>query len=140
MGASMLGLYFDEDGENEVLGTHHENGDYDPDTIREPVEQGEDGEFITELYLITKDEDLTFEDIYIEAEHDEDDASESGEINVEFSLDDVDYQDKLNIPDDDFSEPVKIYRRVTAPSVDYPFKREDIIYNTEFKAFVKEMV
>lgn len=126
----MLRLYHDPEGVEEVT-------EVNPDHFRKAVREGGTLEDITELYLLSDDEGLTYENISIQAVGDEDTASESGHIDISYSLDGVTFNDPLELPDGDYTTAQKIYRKAVAPNVGAAFKRTDILHEWEFDEYVK---
>ncbi len=126
----MLRLYHDPEGVEEVT-------EQNPDHFRKAVTEGGTLEDITELYLLTDDAGLTYENVSIQAVGDEDDAEDSGEIDISYSLDGVTFDDPLDLPDGDYAEARKIYRKAVAPNVESAFKRTDIMHEWKFDEYVK---
>lgn len=126
----MIRMYHDQAGTQEVT-------EQNPDSFRKAVFAGDDLEDVAELYLKTDDPDLTYENVSITAKGDDDGASESGQIDVKYSLDGSSYSDTLELPDGDYGSPIKIYRRAVAPDVQAAFRRTDIEHKWTFDEYVK---
>lgn len=107
-----------------------ELGPSNPDSIRSAVTPGSTLVDERVIYLKSDDPNLTYENIVLEALGDNDNATESGQVNVEYALDQGGapgvYQDPLPIPNGRYNTPTPIWRRVTAPNVTAAFARVDI--------------
>ena len=126
----MLRLYHDEAGLREVTQN-------DPDVIKETVFAGGTLTRVGELYVKTDDGNLTYENISLTAIGDENTASQSGEVDVTYSLDNETFVQTLALPDGDYATALKVYRKVVAPSVSAAFKRLDIQHELSFDEYVK---
>lgn len=119
-----------------------EIGEQYPDTIHRAVP--ESGTLVDEkpCWVKTDDTTLTYESAKIWGEGDTDDASESGQVDVLWALD-VDgepgeYKQVLELPDDDYSEPLKIWRKAVAPNVQRAFNVVDITHELFWLDYAKE--
>jgi len=129
-----LQLYHDSGGTNLI-----ESGD--EDIYRNAVSSSNTAVDEKIIYVGSDDTNLTYENITIDAINDEDSASVSGEIDVTYAVDNSGtagtYQDVLTLSDGDFSTPVPVWRKVTAPNVTSAFKRTDIQHELNFDEYVK---
>lgn len=126
----MLRLYHDEAGLREVTQN-------DPDVIKETVFAGGTLTRVGELYVKSDDSALTYENISLTAIGDENTASQSGEVDVTYSLDNETFEQVLTLPDGDYVTALKVYRKVVAPTVEAAFKRLDIWHELSFDEYVK---
>lgn len=136
-----LKLFFDEAGTQEITQNV-------PDFIKDAVLDGTDLVDEKEIYLKSVDNALTYEEIFLTTIGDEDDATESGEVDITYSLDGTTFKQILEIPDGAYDTALKIYRKAVAPSVTKAFKRPyidpdtqqevgKIEHNIEFHEYVK---
>lgn len=126
----MLRLYRDAAGQSEIT-------QQSPDIVKEPVLVNGTMTNVRELYVKSDDTNLTYEKIVLTAIGDEDGASQSGEVDVTYSLDGQNYVQVLDLPDGDYAESIKVYRKVVAPNVAKAFKRLDIEHQLSFDEYVK---
>lgn len=115
----MLRLYRDQACQDEIT----QNS---PDFFEKAVLAGGTLTDVAELYIKSDDSEATYKNIYITGIDDEDSASESGEIDILYSADGSNYVQELNIPDGEYTTPLKIYRKAIAPAVTKRFNRVDI--------------
>jgi hypothetical protein len=108
-----------------------------PDYARNKAKAGQTLELVGELWIKSDNNSLTYEDIQVWADGDNEGASVSGEIEVKYSLDNVAYFNILSIPNQDFITPIKIYRKVIAPSIQEAFQRTDIKPKIKYASFTK---
>lgn len=128
--ARTLRLYRDEDGLDEIT-------DENPDYIKKPVMVDGTLTDVTEIYMKSADPNLTFENISLTTVGDEDGASDSGEVDVSYSLDGSNYVQILPLPDGDYENALKIYRKAVAPNVAKAFKRLEISHDYVYDEYVR---
>lgn len=126
----MLRLYHDEAGLREITQN-------DPDLIKDAVFGVGNLTKISELYVKSDDANLTYENISLTAIGDENTASQSGEVDITYSLDNKTFEQVLALPDGDYTTALKVYRKVFAPNVNAAFKRLDIQHELSFDEYVK---
>lgn len=115
--------------------------DTNKDTIHKAVDIGQDLVDEKPCWVKTDDTTLTYEVAKIRGEGDTDDASESGQVDVLWALD-VDgapgeYKQVLELPDGDYSEPLKIWRKVTSPNVQQAFNVTTIRHQLSWHEYAK---
>ena len=129
-----LHLYHDSSATNLV-----ESGDEDYE--KTGVTSGNQAVVEKQLYVGSDDTNLTYENISLDALGDEDGASSSGDINVEYAHDNSgsagSYSESISLSNGDFDPAVPIWRKITAPSVTSAFKRTDIQHELTFDEYVK---
>ena len=118
-------VYEDESGNNEIT-------EDNPDSVRQAVEEGEDSEHIAPIYLLTDDEDLTYENVVIRKEG----MASDNEVLVDYAENEDDFEDmdageqeELELSDGDYDTAVEVYRRITATNVEDAFKSENELYH-----------
>mgnify|MGYP001193059112 FL=1 len=126
----MIKIYHDPEGTQEITADN-------PDFIHKAVPVGNVLEDIVQIYLLSDDPTLTYENIHITADNDDDGATSHGQIDVKYSLDGATYKDTLEIPDGDFATAVAVYRKVIAPDVQEAYKRTDILHKHLFEEYKK---
>lgn len=129
-----LRLYHDADATQEIT-------EETPDTVHMAVAVGQTLVDERPIYVLSDDPDLTYEAVSIEAEGDTDDASESGQVDVLYAPDNNgvpgEYKQVLELPDGDYSEPLKIWRKVTSPNVQQAFNVTTIQHVLQWHEYVK---
>lgn len=125
----MLKLYHDPLGSNLISNDA-------PDVIKGAVLENQTFTDIKEIYLLG-DPDLTYEDIILLTIGDVDGATQSGEVDITYSLDGENYADVLQIPDGSYDETLTIFRKAVAPNVDTAFKLLEIKHELTFSEYVR---
>lgn len=108
-----------------------------PDYFREPVTGGATATDERAIYLKSDNPGVTYENVEITTEGDEDEASESGEIDVMYRVGGGEWSQMLVLPDGDYVGPLEIRRSITAPNVTEAFKRLDIKHQLDYDEYVK---
>lgn len=108
-----------------------------PDEVRDVTLVGETLTVVSELYVKSDASTLTYENISLTAIGDENAASQSGEVDITYSLDNTTFEQTLALPDGDYATATKVYRKVTAPTVSAAFKRLDIEHELSFDEYAK---
>lgn len=116
--------------------------DTNKDTIHKAVDIGQDLVDEKPCWIFTDNVSETYEEAKLTGKGDTDGAAESGTIDVLWALD-VDgypgeYQQVLILPDGDYSEPVKVWRKVIAPNVQEPFNVATVTHELTWHAYAKE--
>ncbi len=124
MAANSLKLFFDAAGTQEIT-------EINPDYVKSAVTDTSDFVDNQEFYLKSTDAALTYEEIVLTTIGDEDNATESGEVDITYSLDGVTYKQVLEIPDGAYDTALKIHRKAVAPNVTKAFKRPYIDPSTQ---------
>jgi len=120
-------LYHDSGGTNEITSG-------DPDIHRNAVTEGSNSESIEEIFLLTDDSALTYENVSI-SQQGSPSSAEYDNIYVDyntssdFSSISIGTQTSLNLSDGDYGTVVSVYRRVTVENVQNPFKSEAEVYH-----------
>lgn len=108
-----------------------------PDYAKDKATQGQTLELVKELWIKSDNETLTYEDIEVYADNDEEGASNSEEAEVLYSKDNVAYFNVLSMANGNYITPVKIFRKVIAPNIQEAFQRTDIIPKLKYTGYVK---
>jgi len=122
-------IYHDSEGNEEITSGN-------PDIHKDAVPENEESETIQEIFLLTDDNELTYENVEISLQ-----GSTSG---AEFDNIYVDYnetddfsgidpgsQETLSLSDGDYSTAVSVYRRVTVTNVQDPFIDEELYHRVQ---------
>jgi hypothetical protein len=107
-----------------------------PDLLRQAVESGEDLTEDREFWLRSDDNTLTYENITITASGDSNSPT-TGEVDIKYSLSNENYEDEISLPNSDFSDPVKIWRRVHSPNVTFAFNVTTIAHKITAEEYLK---
>ena len=122
-----LRLYYDPECTNEIT---NEN----PDSIRKPTIFGET--LVTELEIYIKSDDITliYENISFTALNDD------AQVDVKYALDKEgtpgEYHDELQLPDGVYHDPIRVWRKISAPDVTAAFRRTDIQHSLNWDEYL----
>lgn len=122
-----LKLYFDAECTQEVTATN-------PDTVHKAVVSGADMTDERSLWIKSDDLALTYENIALTSQGDD------AQVDVKYAADNNGspgvYADSLSLPNGDFAAAVRVWRKVTAPSVTAAFKRTNINHALTWDEYV----
>jgi hypothetical protein len=130
-----------------ALHLYHDSGatnlieDGDEDSYRGAVPASQTATHEEKIYIGSDDSGLTYESIEIDTVGDEDGASTSGEVNVQYAVDNSGsagtYSETLTLSNGDFDPAIPIWRKITAPNLQSAFKRTDIQHRITYDEYVK---
>lgn len=129
-----LRLYHDVAATTEITAAN-------PDVVHRAVAQGQTLVDERPIYVKSDNPNLTYENVSIDGVGDVDGASQSGQVDVLYAPDANGspgaYVQTLALPNGDYAQPYKVWRKVTSPNVQQAFNVTTIQHNLQWHEYAK---